>query len=73
MGQIVAGTFFSGMINDLVGIALFYNKALIHEDQLVCNIPSEGHFVCHNDHGGALLGKISDDPQYLSRKLGVQG
>ena len=48
MGQEVAGTLFPGMIDDLVGIALFHDQAPIHENQLIGNIPGEGHLVGHD-------------------------
>ena len=70
--QEMTGTFLSGMVDDLMGIALLYNKALIHEDQLVRNIPGKAHFVRHNHHRALFLRQLADCVQDFAHQLWIQ-
>ena len=72
MGEELPGTLLPGMVDDLVGIALFHDHAAIHEDHLVRHIPGKGHLMGHNDHCGFLLRQVPDHPQHFAGKLGIQ-
>ena len=60
------------MVDDLLGIALFHDKAAVHEDDLICHVPGEGHLVSDDDHGGFLFRQTTDNLQYLAGQLRIQ-
>ena len=57
----LAGAFLLWVVDDLLGVTLLHDDAAVHEDHLVRNIPSEGHLMGDDDHGGFLLRQAPDD------------
>ena len=50
----------------------FNDQALVHEHDLVCNVPRKRHFVGHHDHGRTLLRELTDYFEHFADQLRVQ-
>ena len=72
-GEELPGALLPGMLDDLVGIALFHDDAAVHKNHLIRHIPGEGHLMGDDDHGGPLLRQRADDLEHLAGELRVQG
>ena len=52
------------------GRALLEDPALVEEADRGGDVAGERHLVGRQDHGGALLGEVADDPEHVAHELG---
>src|SRR6056297_3912283 len=58
---------------EFLGLVLFHDLALVHEDDPVRHLPGKAHLVGHAEHRHPLLGELDHRVQHLLDHLGVEG
>ena len=60
------------VVDNLLSWAFLDDNAAIHKRNAIGNVTSKRHFMCHDNHGHVLVGKLTNNAQDLLRKLWVE-
>ena len=72
LGQEVAGAVRAGRREERLGVCLFGDLAVRHEDDAVGGAASEAHLVGDDDHGHTVFRESDHDVEHLVDHLGVE-
>ena len=59
-------------VEDVGGLALLDDLALVHEDQLIADVARELHLVRDDEHRHPVAGKVAHHDQHFADELGIE-
>ncbi|BDZ54876.1 hypothetical protein GCM10025870_19490 [Agromyces marinus] len=62
-----------GVVEEVVGVAVFDDSAFVHEHDLVGDFAGEAHLVGDDEHGHAALGEAGHEVEHALDQFRVQG